>query len=363
MRIGIDCRLAGIEHAGLGRYIQGLVVELLKQHHEVEWVLFFSQKKQHQLFAQHGHFSAVYSPVKHYTLKEQWQMPHVFKRAKLDLLHVPHFNLPILYNQPVVITIHDLLWHEQRGARVTTLPPWLYWPKYLAYKLVVRSALTRAQLILVPSNSVRLTLNQLYPDVSAKVRVTYEGASLAPPQALTTSLPKQYLLYVGSLYPHKNVEIILRAMRHISNPLVIVSARSVFTSQFQVLIEKYQLTSRVRILHQVEDNQLHSLYRQAFCLIQPSLSEGFGLTGIEAMLADTPLLAADTPVFHEVYQDGALYFDPHKPESLVNIINQLPNQKSKLVAQGKKVSAQYSWKNTAQLTFQAYQQALLKPIK
>ncbi|HOZ02965.1 MAG TPA: glycosyltransferase family 1 protein [Candidatus Woesebacteria bacterium] len=357
MRIGIDCRLAGIEHAGLGRYIQSLVSQLLTEHQEVEWVLFFSQKKQHQLFAHLGRFEAIYTPVKHYTLREQWQMWHIFKRAQLDLLHVPHFNLPIMYDQPVVITIHDLLWHTQRGARVTTLPSWIYWPKYLAYKLVVRSALTRAKLILVPSNSVKSTLSQLYPDVKTKIQVTYEGASLLPPEPLTFSLPDKYLLYVGSLYPHKNVELILQAMQHISYPLVVVTARSAFTQQFVLLIKKYNLESRVQILHQVSDAQLHTVYQKAFCLVQPSLSEGFGLTGVEALAAGAPLLASDIPVFREIYQEGALYFDPHNPKSLVDLINQLPGQKPNFVTQAKKVAAQYSWKKTAQLTFQAYRQA------
>ncbi len=358
MRIGIDCRLAGIEHAGLGRYIQSLVSQLLTEHQEIEWVLFFSQKKQHQLFAHLGRFEAIYSPVKHYTLREQWQMWQIFQSAHLDLLHVPHFNLPIMYNQPVVITIHDLLWHTQRGARVTTLPSWIYWPKYFAYKLVVRSALTRAKLILVPSNSVRSTLSQLYPDVKAKIQVTYEGASLLPPEPITDSLPDKYILYVGSLYPHKNVELILQAMSHISHPLVVISARSAFTQQFLHLVKKYNLKSRVQVLHQVSDAQLHTIYRKAFCLIQPSLSEGFGLTGVEALTAGTPLLASDIPVFREIYQDGALYFDPHNHDSLVDLVKQIPSQKSKLIIQGIKVAAQYSWQNTAQLTFQAYRQAL-----
>lgn len=360
MRIGIDCRLAGVDHAGLGRYIQGLVTQLLLDYPKEDWVLFLSKKQHLNLFPNTVNFAHVITPCQHYSLAEQWQMYRAFYKANLDLLHVPHFNVPLLYKRPFVVTIHDLLWHEQRGTYVTTLNPCIYWLKYFAYKLVVKNAVSRAQKILVPSRTVAQTVRHFYPTCHNKLVVSYEGIDLASSPVDTLTFKKPYLLYVGSLYPHKNVELILKTLAELPYDLVIVSSRDVFFTKFSLIIERYQLKSKVHILHQPSDPVLFSLYRHAEALIQPSFSEGFGLTGLEAMLAHTPVLASDIPVFKEIYQTGALYFNPHDLQSLLAQINILSKEKTRLIKIGKQVVSKYSWKKTAQITYGSYTDALKK---
>ena len=91
-RIGVDCRLAGTKHAGIGRYIENFIRRAVKEK-TFQWVLFFHDQPQAQavLPGKLPHVKRVYIPVKHYSLKEQWTLPRVFLKEKLDLLHIPHF--------------------------------------------------------------------------------------------------------------------------------------------------------------------------------------------------------------------------------------------------------------------------------
>src|SRR5260221_9542612 len=178
-KIGIDCRLAGIHHAGIGRYTENLIKRLPALGPEFQWVFFFSNQKQVEEvlgdLVTHPQVQVVIAPIRHYSLAEQLQLPGMFIQQKLDLLHIPHFNVPLLYYGKLVITIHDLLWHEYRGLGVTTLSPWLYYLKYGGYRFVVSQAVRKASKILVPAETIKQTLLRFYPILSDKIVVTKEG--------------------------------------------------------------------------------------------------------------------------------------------------------------------------------------------
>src|SRR5258708_10842145 len=175
MTIGIDCRLAGIQNAGIGRYIEELVRGVSKDT-SVTWVLFFQKKNQLPWLSAAAHIRIVIAPVRHYSFREQLVMPRIFAREQLDLLHVPHFNVPLLYSGSFIVTIHDLLWHDQRGQSMTTLSPVVYSAKYQAYRLVSSKAIQRARAILVPAKTVKDTILTHVSDLDEKkITVTYEG--------------------------------------------------------------------------------------------------------------------------------------------------------------------------------------------
>lgn len=370
--IGIDCRLSGPTHAGIGRYIENLLLHLPYDDPQWQWVLFFydqSQVPQTAAFIEalnQGWIQIVITPIRHYSLAEQLKLPAIFGRHHLDILHVPHFNLPIGLSpkQKVVITIHDLLWHEQRGNSVTTLSPWLYWLKYLGYRLVTRFAVHRAKHILVPSKTVAKTVSTHYPKVASKITVTYEGVS----EALNTHKPTQHteslnqiktntLLYVGSLYPHKNLSLVLRALVKLPTfKLEIAGSRSVFRDAIAQEAKKLGVEEQVVFLGFVPDHELVTKYQQSLALVQPSLSEGFGLTGLEAMAAGGTVLASDIAVFREIYQDGAIYFDPYQVDSFVAAVAKLAAHRTKLIAKGQHIATQYSWQTMTDQTVSIYKQ-------
>ncbi len=369
-RIGIDCRLAGKQHAGIGRYIENLIIRLpeLAQHDQqkIEWIFFFHDQAQADEFHLPSQVTTIIIPYRHYSLLEQLAAHRYFTAQKLDLLHIPHFNVPLLYQGKIVITIHDLLWHEYKGSHVTTLPRWKYLIKYRAYLFTVGQAVRRASWIFVPAETVKKTLFKYYSFSKVKTEITLEGIANQYRQAITTTLNPakskrtKQLIYVGSLYPHKNVQVILHALAELPDfRLILVGSRNIFHAQTQKLISKLGLENRVEMKGYLTDQELITHYQESFALIQPSLSEGFGLTGVEAMAAGIPVIASKIPIFQEIYQDAALYFDPLSSHSFVTTIQELELASwPKILEKGKKVAGQYNWDRTANKTFAGYLRTL-----
>jgi len=360
-RIGIDCRLAGGEHAGIGRYTQNLIQRLVvdKNH---EWVLFFNNQKQADeiLSKVENHVKIVILPVRHYSLKEQFVLPVAFLREKLDLLHIPHFNIPILYPGKIVVTIHDLLWHEQRGSHVTTLPAWKYWLKYWAYKLTVQKAVDKPKVIFVPSKTVAKTIEKYYPQAKSKTVVTYEGIDDSFLKAnLESKTIKKQLVYTGSLYPHKNIEVVFKALKKLPDfSLKLVGSRNIFQEETLKLAEKHDVKNQVDFLGRLSDEKLINLYQKSFALIFPSLSEGFGLPGLEAMAVNLPVIASDIPIFKEIYGESAAYFSPSSVEELIETILILEPSRKELINSGQKTIKKYDWQKMVDQTVDEYNKQL-----
>ncbi len=375
--IGIDARLSGKEHAGIGRYIENLLIELQKFNKpDINWVVFFHHQEQAvpilKKVKNHSNLKIIYVPIRHYSFLEQTKLPKIIKNEKLDLLHVPHFNIPLLNRVPMVVTIHDLLWHQQIGPEVTTLSSWKYYLKYIAYRLVTTQALLRAKRIFVPTKSVQTDLLTLNSSLKNKIVVTPEGISesfekqyqcLRNSKKLPQNNDSNSLIYVGSLYPHKNIEVVFQALTKLkSYKLIIVCARNVFVERTRKRVAELNLHDQVEFTGYLSDDELVTAIQNSLALIQPSKSEGFGLTAIEAMAVGTPVIASNLPVFKEIYQQAPLFFDPDNSDELVKLIKKLKDLKTYQDHQavGLKTAELYSWNKMAKSTLDTYLSALSK---
>lgn len=362
-KIGIDCRLSGLSHGGIGRYEVELFSRVLKDDRYSFVVYLFEESQRESLSVNISQSDERITwrliPIRHYSLAEQVRLPQQFYQDNLDVLHVPHFNVPVGYLRPTIITIHDLLWHERMGTQVTTLPAWQYWIKHHAYRIVSRQAISHATKVIVPSRTIKETVSRLVPGSEDKITITYEGvgAQFAPNNRMIRD-PK-HLLYVGSLYPHKNVHLVLRGLALLPrHHLTIVTPRSAFTLAIKKEIARLHLQSRVRFEYQASDQRLLELYQSVGALVQPSFSEGFGLTGIEALACHTPLLASRIPIFQEIYEDLAIYFDPEAVTSFCEAVQKIKYKTPTKSRQ--QLLDRYDWDNTADLTLQVYADTLRK---
>lgn len=177
---------------------------------------------------------------------------------------------------------------------------------------------------------------------------------------------KPYLLYVGSLYPHKNVETLVKALKilitnnQLPMTLTVVCGRSFFWKRFKKFIENENAQDFVKLVGYVPDEDLAVLYKNSEAFIFPTLSEGFGLPGLEAMAAGTPVVCSDIPVLREVYGDAALYFNPKNANDIASKIMQIYSNKtlrSNLMAKGKERAKYYSWRKMAEETLKVYNES------
>ena len=141
-------------------------------------------------------------------------MPRILGKYNLDLVHFPHFNVPLLYRGKFIITIHDLILIHFPTIRGTTLNPLFYWIKFLAYKIVIGSAVKRAKKIIAVSKFTKKDILKNYKIPKEKIKVTYEACDdfretpVGNDEEILREygIMKPYLLYVGNAYPHKNLE-------------------------------------------------------------------------------------------------------------------------------------------------------------
>lgn len=358
VRIGLDCRLAGSRHAGIGRYILNLAQRLPLQSSNFTFVYFINDISQKEEIDPKDSLPVEWkvTPFKHYSVDEQLHFPKVISQSKVSLLHVPHFNVPLLYNGKLIVTVHDLLWHEYKGTQVTTLPIWQYWIKYLMYRLTVSITVKKAGTILVPSKTVKSVLERYYSQVTDKTKVTYEGYSQTLSVTKVSKVNENQILYIGSLYPHKNIELVLRAVQQLPEiQLILVGARDAFSERVKKKIKELGIEKQVALRGYVPDEELGNLIASSNAVIQPSLSEGFGLTGLEAMGSGGVVIASNIPIFKEIYGDAALYFDPYDPKSFIETLSKItPQARKDLQEKGQTQLKKYSWDIMTQQTLDAY---------
>ncbi len=357
LRLGFDARMAGPSHTGIGRYSQELLLHFLREKQlgkkTIKWVVFVdSQADLSWLDIREFpgvEFRRVQIP--HYGWKEQTLWVRELLEAKLDLLYVPHFNVPLLYPGRYILTLHDLLWHTQNDAHATTLPPWQHALKRLAYKVVSEQAVRRAQAVIVPSQVVAADVAQLIGRKES-VYVLPEGIpELYKKQPLQVGkVEEKYCVYTGNLYPHKNFTTILRALQlDPSMKLKVVGARSVFLEKMRTAAHEMGVDAQISWLGFVDDADLIRLYQGSLALIQPSLSEGFGLPGLEALAVGTPIIVSEIPIFREVYGKHAHYFPALSSEDLKNTWSVLAvDPPSKAQRQEyQKYAHSFDWQKTA----------------
>ena len=363
MKILIDGRLYGLENAGLGRYVMNLIGELGKLDPKNEYVLLLRKKYFHSLNLP-SNWKKVLADFRHYSFAEQFKLPGIIKRENPDITHFPHFNVPIFYRGKYVVTVHDMLMHRSVGLSATTLPVPLYFLKRLGYRLVFDNAIRCSTRIVVPSLAIKEELTKLYRIPESKVFVTYEGVSVKKISIENNPVKKPYFIYAGNAYPHKNLRRLIKAIVLLNKnsiqfiELMISSSRVIFTQRLEKLINDQKANEFVKLLGFIPDEKLFILYKNSSGFVYPSISEGFGLQGLEAMASGTLVLASDIPIFKEIYQGNAMYFNPVDIESIKNTIEEVLKMDTKLrvkkIEKAKDFVKSYSWTKMAEETLKVY---------
>ena len=370
MKIVIDARMYGIEHTGIGRYVMELTNNLTRIDKKNDYILILRNDYFKRLSLPIN-FKKIKGDFRQYSFSEQISLPKILKDENPDLVHFPHFNVPILFRGNYVVTIHDLLMHKQKGFEATTLSPIVYLIKRLGYRAVFDRAVKKPVKIIVPSESVKKELVDYYHLDPDKVSVTLEGVSdLSGGGAVTPLLKKYgietpYFIYTGNAYPHKNLKRLIEATislnteRRIKAHLVIVSARNFFVKKLEKLISEMGAGAFVKVLGFLPDKEVGTLYRHSAAFVFPTLSEGFGIPGLDAMEVGTLVLASEILVLKEVYKEHAIYFNPFDFSSIARIMELAleigTEAREERITKARDFVKRYSWNKMAQETLKIYE--------
>lgn len=374
MKIGIDARFFGPESKGLGRYVQKLVENLEKIDRKNEYVIFL-RKNNFDLFqSKHSNFKKVLADYQWYSFSEQIFLPLLLRKYKLDFVHFPHFNIPIFYFGKFITTIHDLILVKFPTKKATTLNRFWYLIKFLAYKLTIFLAIKKATKIIAVSNFTKQDICQYYNLSPEKISVTYEAvdneknlsekkfAGDFKLEKIESKL-KNFFLYVGNAYPHKNLERMVEAFdlwkkKYQQNfQLILVGKNDYFYQQLKNFIQERQIKDII-IFDTLSDNSLYKLYAKAKIFLFLSLYEGFGLPPLEAMKEGIPVLSSNHFCMQEILGESALYCDGENVKDIIEKMEQIvtdENLQKELIKKGKIQSQKYSWEKMTKETLEIYE--------
>ena len=355
--------------SGIARYTEEISHAVLDADSENEYVLFFRNENQAKPYQKYF-AKKVIADIPHYSFAEQFRFPRILQKEKLDVVHFPHFNVPIFYNKPFVVTIHDLTHTRFPGRRKS------HFFHRLAYNAVLAAAIKKSVKIIAVSQSTKKEILEYFGVEPSKLTVVYEGVNqnyqlLDKERAVAEvnnrfKISKPYILYVGVMRRYKNLPNLAKAFDMLKDEgvdaeLVMVGEDDPFYPEIKQSIQASKHSKEIRLLGRVSDEDLNYLYNACSLYVQPSLAEGFGLTTLEAASCGVPIAASDIPTLREVLGQAAEYFDPSNVENMADVIINILHDEARgeeLANLGLKRASQFSWKKAAEETINIYKEAL-----
>lgn len=359
--IVFDARESG---STTGRYMDKLVEYLHRENPPYDITLLAKPARAAYLQQLAPNFSVVETDVKEFTFAEQTTLLRQIKALRPDLVHFPIVQQPVFYRGTVVTTMHDLTTVRFRNPAKHAV---VFWVKQQVYKWVNRRVAEKSAALLANSEYTKQDVAAYCHVPLEKITVTHLSADPVADtvEAFAPMQDKRFIMYVGRPQPHKNLDRLLDAFEKLLETQP--DLHLVLAGKKDALYERYASAVDARGLKQVvftdfiEDAQLRWLYENCQAYVFPSLSEGFGLPGLEAMLHGAPVVSSNATCLPEVYGDAAHYFDPLDVDDMVRAISDvLTDEKlhADLVARGHEQVKKYSWQRMAQQTLTVYNQIL-----
>ncbi len=366
MRIAFDLRR--IRNPGIGRYMKCLAEAVLARAPEHEYLLILPPDAMEMIEFAGRQVETVCSPSGYYSLREQVELPRLLRRHRADLLHSPHFNIPLARPCPTVVTIHDVIY----VARKQDLPSRL---GRLYYRAMMAASMRRADRVITVSefsrNQIVLYLNAdpdkidvIHPGVDSRFQPVTNAAEIEGVLS-RYGIDADYILYAGIYKPRKNHAGLLRAFREFLSgcergKLVIAGPLEEGEAQLRQMANELGMAGKVIFTGFVPDYDLPALYSAARVYACPSLYEGFGFTVAEAMACAVPVVCSAKTSLPEVAGDAALYADSQRPVEFAEALQRAfsdSDLRRQLIERGLKNRHRFSWQSAADATLAVYHRA------
>jgi len=306
--------------------------------------------------------TVVNAPI--YTLWEQLLVPRAAKEC--NLLHVPHYNVPVLHRGPLIVSIMDVIHiscapyrHNVRSCLYAR--PMLNFAARKADHIITVSNYSKAQIVEalgIPASKITV----IHCGVGAEFHPGYDKQECKS-VAAGLGISRPYLLYVGNLKPHKNVSTLLRAVaqlhqrKKLSHELVIVGDDARWKRTMVDECLRLGIADQVVFVPYVAQALLPKIYATADLLVMPSTAEGFGLPIVEAMACGTPVVCSQAASLPEVAGDAAVYFDTDDASDLAETIERLVHSgdlRESLRDKGLHRAKQFTWQEFTRKHIEVY---------
>ncbi len=368
-RIAIDARFAS-DGSGLGRYARKLLEFVLKYGEEYDFTVIVNNGEKDHVDFDYGNYEVIELPYKHYSFGEQIGYWWFLMRKKFDLVHFTNFNHPILYRGKFVVTIHDLtlMFFPGKVRRIWLGSKVVQW----AYKLTMKSAANNSTKVVAITEFTKRDVMKYLGAKDEDVVVVYEAADekikKVTNEKYKTEVKKKFgidrpfYFFLSNLRVHKNIERMVQAFDKVRDDgvdaqFVIVGKPDPRYPEAVEAVENSRYRKDIIRPGFVPDEEVAVFYTDALAFVYPTLYEGFGLPGLEAMSCDLPVLASEASCIPEVLGNGVLYFDPYDVHEMADAMKRIYSDKElreKLVLAGRKQFAKYSWEKMGKEIVEVY---------
>ena len=363
MRIGINGRFLAAKRTGVQRAAYNLIRALVDMDQKNHYILFTTEDQVSNPDWQKPHVTVVPSRIRegeslrnHFW--EQFTLPRLARKHAIDILHSPANLAPLFYRGKSVVHIHDLCFLVN--------PQWFSFSFRTLYNFVIPRLARRAAKVITNSNNSRNDLLQFCNLSADRVSQVYWAVDdLFLQTSDTTPSDRKmddYILYVGSLEPRKNISTLLEAYEilrkqnpSIKSKLVLIGGESPLFAEVQLKVKHF----KEDVLFQgfVNDHTLQDFYRHARLFVYPSLYEGFGLPPLEAMASGVPVVTTLTSSIPEVVGDAALMVSPYDAQELASTMDLIlgdADLRQRLVQAGREQVRKFNWQRVARNTLAIY---------
>lgn len=367
MKIGIDSRSVNLHSGtGIGTYTKNLISEMININKDNEFTLIWTGKIDNDFTKDNTEL--IYCSGRHSTFFEKEYIPNIINSKNLDLYHIPQngIGFPFNYDINTVVTIHDLIPY--------TMPETVGSGYLKRFLKDMPNIIEKSKGIITVSEYSKKDILKFfsgYPEDKIFVTPLSTNSEFVPMNKDECRSKVQnkfnfnepYILYIGGFSKRKNVHGLINAFSRVKNSLskkyklVLVGSLKDEGINLKKYVESLNLENDVVFTGFSEDKDLPIFYNGADLFVYPSYYEGFGLPPLEAMSCKTPVITSNTTSIPEVTKNAAFLINPSLEEDLSNaIFNVLENDnlKNNLIEKGYKRSLEFSWKQTAENTLNAY---------
>ncbi len=359
--IVIDARII---NSTTGRYVERLVTYLQDIDTTNKYTVLVPEKDKAFWKPHNANFTVQVADFDNYSFNEQLGFNRFLKELHPDLVHFCMPQQPLRYKGKKVTTFHDLSLLKTYNSDKNWL---IYHAKQLVGKFVFKRVANESSALITVSNYTKKELLEFFPEINKdKISVIYESSDVATIAPKKYTLPfKKYILYVGQQSDYKNIkrlgdahQILLAKYPNLGLVLVGRKNAAALTNESYFNERTYQ---NILFTDFVSDAELSWLYANAKAYVFPSLMEGFGLPGLEAMGYGTPVISSNATCLPEIYGKAAAYFNPTDTSEMATVIDDVlsdPKQQEKLSKEGYKQLKRYSWLKMAKETHAVYEKVL-----
>jgi glycosyltransferase involved in cell wall biosynthesis len=367
MKIGINGRFLVAKRTGVQRAAYNLLDVLVRVDRKNEYFIFTGHDQVGRAEWNYDNVHVIPSNLRggesvrnHFW--EQFTLPKLAAKYNIDILHSPANIAPLAYKGKSIVHIHDLCF--------VVNPQWYSFSFRTVYNLVIPRLARRATKVITVSNNSRNDLLQFCNLDAEQVNMVYwavDETFLAPQlpasvKQISAAEHGDYILYVGSLEPRKNIRTLVEAFEKLrdENPdlktkLILIGGESPLFAHVRLNVKKYK--DDVIYKGFIDDKTLRNFYANASLVAYPSLYEGFGFPPLEAMASGTPVVTSITSSIPEVVGDAALMVSPFDAGQLSDAMAQIlrnSDLRASLIRRGYEQVKNFNWYRVARNVLAIY---------